>query len=115
MKGDTHIRAALRLMSLQTVGGLAAGGAIAGVLDGTTHLGWSGGLFVAAVVVASVGIGWSFGGPKRGLPATLGIARLDDPVGISQRPTGSSQADAVLAVSSVLAALLLGAVAVIAG
>jgi hypothetical protein len=99
---------------MQTGGGLFVGGAIAGVLVATTHLGWSGAFFVAAIVVALVGIGWSFGGPKRGLPATLGVARMDDPVSISQRPVGTSQADAVLAVSSVLAGLLLGVAAVIA-
>jgi hypothetical protein len=115
VEGGTHIRTALRLLLVQTVGGLAAGWAIAGVLAATTSLGLSGSLFVAAIVVALVGIGWSFGGPKRGLPATLGIARMDDPVGISRRPIGASQADAVLAVSSVLSGLLLVGSAVIAG
>ena len=114
VSGKTHIGAALWLLLVQTIGGLAVGGAIAGVLVATTHLGWSG-LFVAAIVVAVVGLGWSFGGPKRGLPATLGIARMDDPVSISQRPLGTSQADAVLAVSSVLAGLLLAAFAIVSG
>jgi hypothetical protein len=115
VKGDTHLGVALRLLFIQTVGGLAAGGAIAGVLAVITHLGWSGALFVAAVIVALVGIGWSLGGPKRGLPATLGIARMDDPVSISQRPMGTSQADAVLAVSSVLVGFVLAAIAVVVG
>jgi hypothetical protein len=39
---------------------------------------------------------------------------MDDPVSISRRPFGTSQADAVLVISSVLAALLLVAAAVIA-
>jgi hypothetical protein len=39
---------------------------------------------------------------------------MDDPVGISRPPVGSSQADAVLVISSVLAGLLLAASAVIA-
>jgi hypothetical protein len=115
VKGESHLGRAFRLVFIQTVGGLAAGGAIAGVLAATTHLGLSGALFVAAIVVALVGIGWSFGGPKRGLPATLGIARMDDPVTISQRPLGTSQADAVLAVSSILVGLLLAAIAVVVG
>lgn len=115
VKGETHIRAAFRLLLMQTIGGLAVGGVVVGVLVATTHLGWSGALFVSAIVVALVGIGWSFGGPKRGLPATLGVARMDDPVSISKRPMGTSQADAVLAVSSVLAGLVLAALAVITG
>jgi hypothetical protein len=110
----THIGAALRLLVIQTICGLAVGGVITGVLVATTHLGLSGGLFVAAIVVAVAGIAWSLGGPKRGLPETMGIARMDDPVGISRPPVGSSQADAVLVISSVLAGLLLAASAVIA-
>jgi hypothetical protein len=74
----------------------------------------SGALFVAAIVVAVVGIGWSFGGPKRAIPWTLGIARMDDPVSVSRLPVGTSQAGAVLVISSVLAGLLLAAAAVIA-
>lgn len=99
---------------MQIAGGFAAGGAIAGVLVAATHLGWSGALFVAAAVVTVVGIAWGVGGPKRGLPSTLGVARMDDPVGISGRPVGTSQADAVLVVSSVLVGVLLAAIAVIA-
>jgi hypothetical protein len=84
------------------------------VLVATTHLGLSGALFVAAFVVAVAGVGWGLGGPKRGLPGTLGIARMDDPVSISRPPVGTSQADAVLVVSSAFAGLLLVASAVIA-
>lgn len=113
MQRETHIKTALRLLLIQTIGGLAAGGAVAGVLIATTHLGVSGALFAAAIVVGVVGIGWSIGGPKRAVPWTLGIERMDDPVCISRRPIGTSQADAVLVVSSVLAALLLAASAVI--
>jgi hypothetical protein len=112
--GETHIADALRLLLLQTIGGLAVGGAVAGVLIATTHLGLSSALFVAAVVVAVVGIGWSLGGPKRAMPWTLGIARMDDPVSVSQRPVGTSQADAVLVISSVMAGLLLVVAAVVA-
>jgi hypothetical protein len=75
----------------------------------------SGSSFVAAIAVALAGIAWSLGGPKRALPWTLGIDRMDDPVSISRRPSGTSQADAVLAVSSISAGLLLAASAVIAG
>ncbi|HUZ97974.1 MAG TPA: hypothetical protein VMU74_01315 [Gaiellaceae bacterium] len=114
MSSEAHIGTAVRLLLIQTVGGLAVGGVITGVLIATTRLGSSGALFVAAIVVAVAGIAWSLGGPKRGLPATLGIARLDDPVSISQRPVGTSQADAVLVISSVLVGLLLAAAAVIA-
>ena len=110
----THIARAVRLLLVQTVGGFAVGGAIAGLLVATTRLGWSGALFVAAVVVAVAGIAWSLGGPKNALPWTLGVDRMDDPVSISGRPVGSSQADAVLVVSSVLAGLLLAVLAVIA-
>jgi len=113
--GDTHIATALRLLLVQTIGGLAVGGVVTGVLVATTHLGLSGALFVAAILVAVAGIGWSLGGPKRALPGTMGIARMDDPVSISQPPVGTSQADAVLVVSSVLVGLLLAAAAVIAG
>jgi hypothetical protein len=112
--GKTHIVTALRLLLIQTVGGLAAGAAVAGVLIVTTHLGSSGALFVAGIVVAIVGTGWSLGGPKKAMPWTLGIARMDDPVSVSRRPVGTSQADAVLVISSVLAGLLLVAAAVIA-
>lgn len=112
--GETHIATALRLLVIQTVGGLAAGGAVAGALVATTDLGWSGALFVAAIVVGIVGIAWSLGGPKRAIPWTLGTERMDDPVSISRRPIGTSQSDAVLVISSVLAALLLAASAVIA-
>lgn len=114
MAGEPHIARAIRLLVIQTLGGLAVGWAIAGVLTATTHLGLSGALFVAAVVVAVVGIIWSVGGPKRALPGSLGIDRMDDPVSISERPVGTSQADAVLVVSSALAGLLLVASAVIA-
>lgn len=113
--GEVHIATALRLLLMQTIGGVAAGGVVTGVLVATTHLGLSGALFVAGIVVAIAGIGWGIGGPKRALPGTLGIARMDDPVGISRRPVGTSQADAVLVVSSVLAGLILAASAVIAG
>jgi hypothetical protein len=105
---------ALWLLLIQTVGGLAGGWAIAGVLT-VTHLGLSAALFVAAVVVAVIGIGWSVGGPRRAVPWTLGTARLDDPVGISGRPIGTSQADAVLVISSILAGLLIAVSAVITG
>jgi hypothetical protein len=115
VKGDVHIATALRLLLVQTVGGLAAGGVVTGVLVATTHLGLSGALFVAGIVVAVVGIGWSLGGPSRALPWTLGVARMDDPTTISGRPVGTSQADAVLVVSSILAGLLLAVSAVIAG
>jgi hypothetical protein len=114
VNGGTHIAHALRLLLLQTVGGLVAGGAVTGILVAATHLGLSNALFVAGVVVAVVGIGWSVGGPKRAVPGTLGIARMDDPVSISRRPVGSSQADAVLLVSSILAGILLAASAVVA-
>src|SRR5487761_753865 len=114
VSSEAHIGTAIRLLLIQTIGGLAVGGVITGVLIATTRLGLSGALFVAAIVVAVAGIAWSLGGPKRGLPATLGIARLDDPVSISQRPVGTSQADAVLVISSVLVGLLLAAAAVIA-
>lgn len=114
MTGKTHIATALRLLLIQTVGGLAAGGAVAGVLVAATHLGLSGALFVAAFVVGIAGIGWSVGGPKKALPWTMGVARMDDSVGVSRRPAGTSQADAVLVLSSVLTALLLAASAVIA-
>jgi hypothetical protein len=112
--GETHIATALRLLLIQTIGGLAAGAAVAGVLIATTHLGLSGALFVAAIVVAAVGIGWSLGGPKRAIPWTLGIARMDDAVSVSRLPVGTSQADAVLVISSVLAGLLLVVGAVVA-
>lgn len=69
---------------------------------------------VRRVVVGVVGIFWSLGGPSRAMPWTLGIDRMDDPVSISERPIGTSQADAVLLVSSVLTALLLAVAAVIA-
>jgi hypothetical protein len=110
--GEAHVAAAVRLLLVQTVGGLAAGGVVTGVLVASTHLGLSGALFVTAIVVALVGIGWGVGGPKRALPATMGVARMDDPVSISRRPVGTSQADAVLVVSSVLTGLLLAASAV---
>jgi len=112
--GDAHFATAFRLLLLQTVGGLALGGGITGVLSATTNLGLSGALFVAAIVTAVAGIAWSVGGPKRALPGTTGIERMDDPVGISARPVGTSQADAVLVISSVLVGLLLAALAVIA-
>jgi hypothetical protein len=112
--GETHIATALRLLLLQTIGGLAVGGAVAGVLVAATDLGLSNALFLAAVAVALGGIAWSVGVPRRGLPATLGVARMDDPVSIARRPMGTSQADAVLVVSSVLTGLLLAAAAVIA-
>ena len=115
MNGGLHIAAALRLLLIQTVGGLAVGGVITGVLVASTHLGLSGALFVAAIVVAVVGIGWSVGGPTRAVPWTLGTARMDDPVSISQRPIGTSQSDAVLVISSILTGLLLAVSAVIAG
>lgn len=114
MTSETHIATALRLLLIQTIGGLAAGGVIAGVVTATTHLGLSGALFVAAIVVAVAGIAWSLGGPKRALPLTMGIERMDDPVSISRRPVGTSQADAVLLISSVVVGLLLAASAVIA-
>jgi hypothetical protein len=114
MNGEVHIVGALRLLLVQTVGGLAIGGVLAGALVASTHLGLSGALFVAGIVVALVGIGWSLGGPKRAVPWTLGTARMDDPVSISRRPIGTSQADAVLVVSSILTGLLLAASAVIA-
>lgn len=114
MKGDTHIATAFRLLFVQTVAGLAVGGVITGILVAATRLDWSGALFVAAVVVAVVGVAWSLGGPKRAIPWTTGIDRMDDPVSISRVPIGSSQADAVLVVSSVLVGLLLAAAAVIA-
>ncbi len=110
----THIATALRLLLIQTIGGLAAGAAVAGVLIATTHLGFSGALFVAALLVAVLGIGWSLGGPRNAVPWTLGSARMDDPVSISRQPFGTSQADAVLVISSVLAALLLIAAALTA-
>jgi len=113
--GETHIGIALRLLLTQTVGGLAVGGVVTGVLVATTHLGVSGALFAAAIVVAVAGIAWSIGGPKRALPGTMGIARMDDPVSISQRPVGTSQGDAVLVISSVVAGLLLAGAAMIAG
>jgi hypothetical protein len=115
MNGEVHILTAIRLLLVQTVGGLAVGGAIAGVLVASTHLGLSGALFVAAIIVAFVGIGWSLGGPKSAVPWTLGTARMDDPVSISRRPIGTSQADAVLVVSSILTGLLLAAAAIVAG
>ena len=115
MTGEAHIAAAFRLLLIQTIGGLAVGAVVAGVLIGTTRLGLSGALFVAAIVIAVAGIAWGFGGPTRALPWTLGIDRMDDPVSISRRPVGTSQADAVLAISSILAGLLLAASAVIAG
>lgn len=111
--GETHIATALRLLLVQTLGGVAAGGVVTGVLIATTHLGWSGALFVAGIVVAIVGIGWSVGGPERALPWTLGIARMGGPAAESRRPRGTSQADAVLVVSSILAGVLLAAAAVI--
>jgi len=111
--GEAHIATALRFLLVQTIGGLAAGGAVAGVFVATTRLGWSAALFVAAIVVAVAGLGWSLGGPKKAVPWTLGTARIDDPVSISRRPSGTSQADAVLAVSSILAGLLLIASAVV--
>jgi hypothetical protein len=113
-RGQTHLANALRLLVIQTAGEVAVGGAVTGVLVATTDLGLSGALFVAAVLVAVVGVVWSVGGPKRALPGSLGIDRLDDPVGISRVPVGTSQADAVLVVSSVLAGLLLAALAVVA-
>lgn len=113
VKDEVHIGTALRLLLIQTIGGLAAGGVVTGVLVATTHLGLSGALFVAGIVVAIAGIGWSLGGPKRALPATLGVARMDDPTSISQQPVGTSQADAVLVISSILAGVLLAASAVI--
>jgi len=113
VSGPTHIATALRLLLVQTVGGVAAGWAVAGVLDATTHLGLSAALFVSAIVVGLAGIGWSVGGPRTALPWTLGIARMGGPAGVSRRPLGSSQADAVLAVSSVLTALVLVASAVL--
>jgi len=112
--GETHIATALRLLLIQTTAGLAAGAAVAGVLIATTHLGLSGALFVAALLVAVLGIGWSVDGPRNAVPWTLGSARMDDPVSISRQPFGTSQADAVLVISSVLAALLLIAAALIA-
>lgn len=114
MERETHIQAALKLLVIQTIGGLAVGGAVAGVLIATTHLGLSGALFVAGGCVGVVGVSWSVGGPKRAIPWTLGTERMDDPVSISRRPIGTSQADAVLLVSAVLTALLLAAAAVIA-
>ncbi|HKB94929.1 MAG TPA: hypothetical protein VKC62_11940 [Gaiellaceae bacterium] len=115
MGGPTHIGDALRLLAVQTIGGLAAGWGLAGVLVATTHFGLSGALFVGAVVVGLAGTAWGVGGPNKALPWTLGVARLDDPTSISRRPVGTSQADAVLVVSSILAGLLLLASAVIAG
>lgn len=112
--GETHIATALRLLLIQTIGGIAAGAAVAGVLVATTRLGLSGALFVAAIVVAVAGLGWSLGGPRKGMPWTLGIARMGGPADVSQRPLGTSQADAVLVISSVLAGLLLVAAAVVA-
>lgn len=112
--GETHIAHALRLLVVQTVGGLGVGAVIAGVLVAATHLGLSGALFVAAVVVAVAGIGWSLGGPRNAVPWTLGIARMGGPADVSRRPFGTSQADAVLVISSVAAGLLLVAAAVIA-
>ena len=115
MSGQTHIATAARLLVVQTVGGMAVGAAVAAILAAATHLDLSDGLFVAAVLVAVVGIVWSVGGPKRALPGSLGVDRLDDPVSISRVPVGSSQADAVLVVSAVLAALLLVVLAIVAG
>lgn len=115
MKGEARIGTALRLLLVQTIGGLAAGGVLTGLLMATTHLGLSGALFVAAIVVALAGTACGVGGPKTALPWTLGVARLDDPTSILRRPVGTSQADAVLVVSSILAGLLLAASAVIAG
>ena len=115
MNGEVHIGTALRLLLIQTIGGLAIGGVLAGILVASTHLGLSGALFVAAIMVAVVGLAWGVGGPKKAVPWTLGTARMDDPTSISQRPIGTSQADAVLVISSVLAGLLLAASAVIAG
>lgn len=114
VKGETHIKVALRLLLIQTVGGLAAGGAVTGLLIATTHLGLSAALFVAAIAVGIIGLGWAVGGPKKAIPWTLGTERMDDPVSISLRPIGTSQADAVLVFSSVLTGLLLAALAVIA-
>lgn len=85
------------------------------MLLATTHFGLSAGLFVGAVVVAVAGTAWGVGGPNRALPWTLGVTRLDDSTSISRKPVGTSQADAVLVVSSILAGLLLLASAVIAG
>ena len=113
MLENTHIATALRLLLVQSIGGLAAGGVVTGVLVATTHIGVSGALFVSAIVVAFVGIAWGLGGPKNAMPWTLGVARMDDPVGVSRRPVGTSQADAVLVVSSVVAGLLLVVAAVI--
>ena len=103
------------MLLVQTAGGLALGGVLAGILVAATHLGWSGSLFVAAIVVAVAGLAWSVGGPRRAVPWTLGTARMDDPVSIARRPAGSSQADAVLVVSSVVTAVVLAASAIIAG
>ncbi|MGH2972674.1 MAG: hypothetical protein ACRDNM_05010 [Gaiellaceae bacterium] len=113
--GEAHIGTALRLLVVQTIGGLVVGGVLTGVLIAATHLGLSGALFVAAIVVALAGAAWGVGGPKKAVPWTLGAARLDDSTSISERPVGTSQADAVLVVSSILAGLLLAAAAVIAG
>lgn len=113
--GEAHIANALRLLLMQTIGGVAAGAAVAGVLVVTTRLGLSRALFVAAVVVAVGGLGWSLGGPRKGMPWTLGIARMGGAAGVSRRPLGTSQADAVLVISSILAGLLLIAAAVIVG
>lgn len=112
--GQAHIANALRLLLIQTVGGVAAGAAVAGVLIATTRLGLSGALFVTAIMVAIAGLGWSLGGPKKGMSWTLGIARMGGPADVSQRPLGTSQADAVLVISSIVAGLLLVAAAVIA-
>ncbi|HEY2542843.1 MAG TPA: hypothetical protein VGH92_07285 [Gaiellaceae bacterium] len=113
--GDqTHVRTALRLLVVQTIAGVGAGGILAGVLLAATHLDVSGALFVAGVVVAIAGTVWSLGVPMRAVPWTLGVARMDDPTSISRRPTGTSQADAVLVVSSIVAGLLLVGSAVVA-
>jgi hypothetical protein len=114
MTSQAHIATAFRLLLIQTIGGLAVGGVITGLLVATTRLGLSGALFVAAIAVAVAGIAWSLGGPTRALPWTMGIARMDDPLSISRRPLGTSQADAVLLVSSVLVGLLLAVSAVLA-
>jgi hypothetical protein len=102
------------LLVVQTIAGVGAGGILAGVLLAATHLDVSGALFVAGAVVAIAGTVWSLGVPMRAFPWTLGVARMDDPTSISRRPTGTSQADAVLVVSSIVAGLLLVGSAVIA-
>lgn len=86
MTGEAHIANAFRLLLIQTIGGLAVGGVVIGVLIATTHLGLSGALFVAAIVVALAGIAWSLGGPAWRLRPQLQLC--------SERATSTSASNA---------------------